>query len=121
MFYRTNFRLMAPVTNLDKANKYLHENDMTQYINSDLEDCVMHVEWNLINKEQGYIEVRTNDVLSIDARERISEWISGQCSDGLGEGFEQQDFAFYYDNALDDYVCASFDWLTNDYELFPVE
>ena len=121
MIYRTNFRLMAPVTDMNKANKYLHEDDMTQFIDSDLDDCVMHIEWTLINNEQGYIEVRTNDSLSIDDSEKISEWIRCQCSDGLGEGFEQQDFAFYIDDELDDYVCASFDWQTNDYELFLVE
>ena len=121
MIYRTNFKLAAPVTDMNKANNYLHEEDMTQFIDSDLEDCVMHIEWNLIDNEQGYIEVRTNDVLSIDDSKKISEWICGQCSDGLGEGFEQQDFAFYMDDELDDYVCASFDWQTNDYELFLVE
>ena len=121
MIYRTNFRLMAPVTDMNKANQYLHEEDMTQFIDSDLEDYVVHVEWNLIDNEQGYIEVRTNNTLSTDICNKISDWISGQCSDGLGEGFEQQDFAFYMDDELDDYVCASFDWQTNDYELFLVE
>ena len=51
-----------------------------------------------------------------------------QNSDGLGEGFEQQSFASYeieddYNCGYDEdeyiepeYVMASFDWETNDYE-----
>ena len=120
MIYRTTFKLLAPVTDVEKANKYLHEDDMTQFIDSDLEDFVIHIEWNLTNTMQGYVEVQTSDIVSIDILERISEWIKGQNSDGLGESFEQQDFALHYHEDTDDYSNACFDWYTNDYELKPV-
>lgn len=136
--YYTNFMLSHSVNDFEKAKQYLIEDNMTNYLKTDMSlpksarDKVELIEWQLIKENQGQIEVKTNEYLTDEESSAISEWISGQCSDGLGEGFEQQDFANYMEGdeynpyfveeeAVEfeehDYVMASFDWRTNKYEL----
>lgn len=130
MIYRTNFTLLACVQNFKAAHKYLTEDDMTKYLLNDDRGCdkVVYVRWELVDECSGYIEVVTTEPLTEEESANISSWISGQCSDGLGEGFEQQDWACYIDednedeywddeDYCDNYVMASFDWQTNDYKL----
>ena len=139
MKYRTNFNLVAPVRDIEKANKYLQEDNMTEYLpdwcheveyNGDFGDrkVVENIEWTLDTESTGHIDLIACRDLSEDELVKISEWVSGQNSDGLGEGFEQQPFASYYDDECDDeddyedsYVMASFDWETNDYHFTPLE
>lgn len=133
--YRTYFELLAPVTDLDDAQEYLKYDDMATYLRNDdrinlsVRDSVKSITWILNYEDGGYIELETVRELSEEELSQISRWVSGQCSDGLGEGFEQQDFANYYigeysrDESYDDeenWVMAEFDWQTNDYifELF---
>lgn len=136
--YFTNFNLNECVNNLTDAQYYLTENDMTVYLKDDIKDEIFrnkieHIEWNLRTENSGIIKVITNDKLTDKESEFISEWISGQNSDGLGEGFEQQPFAYYIDNSWNnadpfddnyeegDYIMASFDWQTNEYKLELIE
>ena len=139
--YRTPFRLVDCVTDLDAAQEYLTEDDMTEYLKEDLDDSctyfklpmahlrdkIEHIEWHLTSENEGYIELITSEEIPQSELDQISEWVSGQCSDGLGEGFEQQDFANYenpdwcgnrYDegDCEDMWVMASFDWQTNEYK-----
>ena len=125
--YRAEFRLTAEVKDFDAAYRYLTIDDMTGYLH-DAEvpgsDKVVSIEWILEDESSGYIEVVASEELLLGEKKCISEWIKGQNSDGLGEGFEQQDWACYteeeYDEDgfyYDDYIMASFDWETNDYEL----
>lgn len=131
MLYRTNFKLVADVTDVDAANKYLKMDDMTEFLLGKyphLRDTVAHIEWTLDESREGHIDLATVRELSPDELKTISEWVSGQNSDGLGEGFEQQPFASYeieddYNYGYDEdeyiepeYVTASFDWEKNDYE-----
>ena len=128
--YETKFNLTAPVIDMESAIKYLTEDDMTQYLHnwSDIECAkeVVRIAWNLETEQSGTISLFTSRELSEDELLQISGWVSGQNSDGLGEGFEQQDFAYYYvgddryeydDYGYDDedWAMASFDWETNDY------
>lgn len=126
--YRTYFKLNAPVLDKDEAQDYLSEDDMVGYlindddIDSSITDAIEDIYWVLKDEESGYIELKTTRKLSDKELKPISDWVGGQNADGLGEGFEQQDFASYpldeddedadYD---DEWVMASFDWRTNDY------
>ena len=150
--YETRFNLEAPVLNISDANRYLRSDDMTKYLREEIEyltgkdnsrpdrkalgsiepTSIKRIEWLLETDDSGRIRLDTEEPLSKEQLKAVSSWISGQNSDGLGEGFEQQDFASYlseefenydpewdedyYDND-DAWVMASFDWKTNDYEL----
>ena len=131
IYYKTDFNLECPVNDYDAAREYLLEDDMTKYLIDSLrgdnvnEEEIMkikNIKWILQDTQSGYILLTTTDVLPNNILSMISEWVSGQNSDGLGEGFEQQDFAEYdsgdyydEDNYDDEYCMASFDWKTNKY------
>lgn len=128
MTYETRFNLTAPVIDYDAASEYLVEDDMTKYLKNDDRvlgrDKVAHIEWELWTEYYGYITVETYGALTPEESRSISEWIRGQCSDGLGEGFEQRDFACYPEDEEDGYsewIMASFDWEINDYPLRVVD
>lgn len=123
--YRTLFALTAPVTDILDANVYLHEEDMTIYlkddnsISEDVRNAVEKIEWTLKDESSGYIELKTIRELSDTELKSISEFVSDQTSDGIGEGFESQSFAQYEDEGLDGYegsdwddeiITASFEW-----------
>lgn len=136
--YKTNFNLTADVTDIMKAQDYLAEDEMVVYLREDdrvtehARDAALDIRWELTDFDAGEIILETDDELSEEDLESVSKWISGQNSDGIGEGFEQQDFANYeedtgydiyddeeyemgYEN--DHWVMASFDWQSNDYAL----
>lgn len=137
--YRTYFKLLAPVLDIKEAQDFLQADDMTEYLKRDTYHCknvnkdsLVSIKWILRDEDSGYIELITNTDLSQDDLDCISEWVSGQNSDGLGESFEQQDFACYCTqdtprwidcetgDAVDSeegyMVAASFDWQTNEYK-----
>jgi len=136
IYYKTDFKLEWPVNDLEAAQEYLLEDDMTKYLIDSLRDDnvnekeiskIKDIKWKLQNVQSGYILLTTTDILPNNILNMISEWVSGQNSDGLGEGFEQQDFAEcieedgYYDDEdeyyeEDSYHMASFDWKTNKYQ-----
>lgn len=96
--YETGFHLEAPVNDFEAAQAYLSDDDMTQYIPDELKDVVKDVKWELDDEESGHISFKTTRELTAEESKKMSDWIDGQNSDGLGEGFEQQDFAIsYYD------------------------
>lgn len=120
IIYRTKFNLKICVNDLDAARSYLTEDDMTVYLKEEfpeIADDFISIEWKLEDEISGNIILKTNRELNEKELEDISEWISGQNSDGLGEGFEQQDFAIIDDEDSDYCECAEFDWRTNNYEL----
>lgn len=130
--YRTYFKLTAPVNDFESAYKYLREDNMTTYLLDDdrcksCKDDIHYIRWTLVDDESGYIDLETFRELSEEELDKISDWVSGQNSDGLGEGFEQQDFAYYLDEEFVDeddsyeddesnYIMSSFDWRTNKYK-----
>ena len=71
------------------------ENDMATYYNKDdgvsekLTSAVWSVELHG-GRLFGRIDCSLKEPLTTEETERLREWITGQCADGLGEGFEQQ-------------------------------
>ena len=153
MIYRTDFKLSAPVNDINEARNYLQEADMTSCLIADIDyvqdegnscrrkgfigldsSLILSLKWELTDERHGYVELETKKSLSEKQLESVSDFVSGQNSDGLGEGFEQQEFAECfdeegYDAAMERYEedgeCypseveyrnyASFDWKTNKY------
>jgi len=117
--YCTDFTLTNPVNDLEAAQAYLTDDDMTKYWKREHKQSkVIKIQWDLIDEQSGHIVVITNDELIANEADELSDWISGQNSDGLGEGFEQQNFAWIsYDDEEDEGEMASFNWETNDYKL----
>ena len=153
MIYRTDFKLTAPVNDIKEARNYLQEDDMTSYLIEEIDiaqdeensyrrkgfigldsSLILSLKWELTDERHGYVELETKEPLTEKQLESISDFVRGQNSDGLGEGFEQQEFAENfdeesYDTAMQNYEedgecypneydyrsCASFDWRTNKY------
>jgi hypothetical protein len=127
--YRTNFELTNEVDDFVAAKEYLIEDNMVDYLKNDdriaknTRDAIENIEWILVSASFGFVKLTANRNLSVEELLCISKFVAGQNSDGLGEGFEQQDFANYrvYDECSDDdedeyeYVTASFDWENNEY------
>ena len=71
------------------------ENDMAAYYNEDdgvsekLTSAVWSVEMHG-DRLFGRIDCSLKEALTAEETEALRDWITGQCSDGLGEGFEQQ-------------------------------
>lgn len=117
-----------------EAAEYLAEDDMTPYFTmweKDLEDVVLYVRWNLSANGRDYtIEAITTRELTDKELHALNEWAHGQNSDGLGENFEQQPFAwigeedgpyFSEDEEEDGGRMVSFDWETNEVSFRPLE
>ncbi len=113
--YRATGSLEVPVSDLTAARKYLDE-PMETYLDPPLVSVVHTIRWDLKNEMEWFVDVVTNRRLTDEESTALSEWISGQNSDGLGEGFEQQPFAEHFDEDSDheeDDTMSSFDWQTN--------
>ena len=71
------------------------ENDMAAYYNKDdgvsekLTSAVWSVELHG-SRLFGRIDCSLKEALTAEETEALRDWLTGQCSDGLGEGFEQQ-------------------------------
>lgn len=83
----------------EKMNEYQIDNGkgMEQYFydNPDIESKLESIVWGFEifdNKLYGVTTVELAEPIDEDEINELREWISGQNSDGLGEGFEQQDF-----------------------------
>lgn len=71
------------------------ENDMAAYYNGDdgVKEKLTSAVWSVElhgDRLFGRIDCSLKEPLTAEETERLREWITGQCSDGLGEGFEQQ-------------------------------
>lgn len=81
----------------DALNRYTanDENDMAAYYNKDdgvsqkLTSAVWSVEMHG-DRLFGRIDCSLKEALTAEETEALRDWLTGQCSDGLGEGFEQQ-------------------------------
>ena len=108
--YVTYFYLSNAVSDVDEANGYLHSEDMTGYLRSELlqkdvtqsvVESVECIRWDLdSNGYQGRVVAQTSQELPESALKLVSKWIHEQNADGIGEGFEQQDFAHYLDKSV---------------------
>lgn len=75
------------------------ENNMAEYFygNNGVSEKLRSAEWGFERRNgelYGCITVQTAGPLTEDEEQDLKEWISGQNSDGLGEGFEQQEIYF---------------------------
>lgn len=109
--YRTTGHLIDAIQreNVGIAQEYLTEDDMAQYLDAPLNELVPVLVWNLHADGYNYhIDAYAVRELTVAEQKLLSENCSGQNSDGLGEGFEQQDFA-WSDEATEDEDCSSCD------------
>lgn len=96
--YITEFNLSCPVNDFNSARDYLLEDDMTQYLPEELKKKVKNIRWELKTVVKGNIVITTKSKLSSADWLKLEQWIIGQNSDGLGEGFSGQDFAVVWEN-----------------------
>ena len=71
------------------------ENDMAAYYNEDdgIKEKLTSAVWSVElhgGRLFGRIDCSLKEPLTTEETERLREWITGQCADGLGDGFEQQ-------------------------------
>ena len=71
------------------------ENDMAAYYNEDdgIKEKLTSAVWSVElhgGRLFGRIDCSLKEPLTTEETERLREWITGHCADGLGEGFEQQ-------------------------------
>ena len=71
------------------------ENDMAAYYNEDdgIKEKLTSAVWSVElhgGRLFGRIDCCLKEPLTTEETERLRDWITGQCADGLGEGFEQQ-------------------------------
>lgn len=71
------------------------ENDMATYYNKDdgVSEKMTSAVWSVEmhgDRLFGRIDCSLKEALTAEETEALRDWLTGQCSDGLGEGFEQQ-------------------------------
>ena len=103
------------------------ENDMAAYYNEDdgVSEKMTSAVWSVEmhgDRLFGRIDCSLKEALTAEETEALRDWLTGQCSDGLGEGFEQQpidtmdgqlfvsfwnsgdDYAMMTENEFDEYL-----------------
>ena len=101
--YYIGFTLSSKINDYEEAKKYLEDADMTEILLdetdvSQFKNKIVSIAWRLVDSWIGYIVLTANEELSDKELEIISDWVDTQNSDGLGEGFSGQDFAFDEEN-----------------------
>ena len=109
--YLSSFKMSNGPVNGRKndVNAYLQEIPMEQFLNKDIENNkngidtslkIISVKWEMVEDafgslEKGTVTVVSPRLLRYQEVTFINDWINGQNSDGLGEGFAQSDFCEY--------------------------
>lgn len=94
--WRLPFYLSLPIeeSNFDDAHNYLIEENMLKYYDGKGKARLRSIYWVLTSCIGGYIRIKGQlPYISRELKNKLTEFIIGQNSDGLGEGFSQQDFA----------------------------
>ena len=111
----------------EKAQDFLFEENLANYYDGLGKDKINSIDWVLMQNTEGsgFIVVDTYEPLTQDELDAVSEYISGQNSDGIGESFEQRFSYYIYDDSDDDWEYSgdsgdmcSFDWMYNPYKLY---
>ncbi len=106
--YRTYFDLSdnIPDEHWMEARKYLDEDNMANYLPDELSEKIILIQYDLITNNRGFINIISNVLLTQEELIALKDELDGQNSDGLGEGFEQQEFAELHSSEdEDDYTC----------------
>lgn len=114
--YRTTGHLVDSISreHVAEAQKYLQADEMAKYLDPPLEDVVTRLTWYLdSNGYDYYVEAICNRELTTEELKQLGSEVSGQNSDGLGEGFEQQEFAWSED-PVEDEDCSACDGTGTD-------
>lgn len=93
------------------------ENDMATYYNKDdgVSEKMTSAVWSVEmhgDRLFGRIDCSLKEALTAEETEALRDWLTGQCSDGLGEGFEQQPI-----DTMDGELFVSFWNSGNDYAM----
>lgn len=113
---------------LKEFDKFYCDEDMTEYFDDgELKEKIHGIFWNIIVIKEELVGkvvvlIDDNQNLSKDEIEEIKDFIEGQNSDGLGEGFEQREIRTH-DGEL---ICVSFwdtdnYWANGDYKIYTEE
>lgn len=101
--YIREFKLRVGVDDLKAANEYLQWDKMLRYFDEGpLKEKLISVEWELKTPKTGEVTVIASSELTDEEIKEIEKEIDGQNSDGLGEGFCQQDFIISEEMYSDD-------------------
>jgi hypothetical protein len=126
--YRSTGKLTGTIEpeNVAAAQEYLDE-PMAQYLDPPLQGVVEVLTWTLDGNGRDYrVDAFALRELTEAELKKLAEEVTGQNSDGLGEGFEQQAFAEEETECGECGGCEagwgcdepgnmiSFDWKTND-------
>lgn len=109
---------------LKEFDKFYCDEDMTEYFyfdDGELKEKIHGIFWNIVVIKEELVGkvvvlIDDNQNLSKDEIEEIKDFIEGQNSDGLGEGFEQREIRTH-DGEL---ICVSF-WDKCDYKIYTEE
>ena len=79
----------------EKLEIYLDQDtqSMAKYFDKPGKEKLLLADWHLEcvdNKLYGKVDVRLKEPMTLEETKHLKDWILGQNSDGLGEGFEQQ-------------------------------
>ncbi len=103
--YETKGHLTGTIApeNVTAAQAYLTEPNMADYLDEPLKGVVLFQQWQLDANGHDYkvVAVTTRE-LTEDELKLLADNTSGQNSDGHGEGFEQQDFAWDEDEPYEE-------------------
>ena len=101
-----NISLTDYVDDYELSKQYLEKENMLQYYTGIYKNRLKSIYWRLTTNNHGYVEV-IGDIQHIDDKLKrdLLDFIVGQNSDGLGEGFSEQDYVssdYYISIIVDD-------------------
>ena len=94
-YYEAEFRLDGKVEPeyFMEAFHYLAEDNFADYLHDEyLKEKIFKIVWSLEKPDRGVVKIYTNEQLNDSDLTELEDFIFGQKTDGLGEGFEQQVF-----------------------------
>ncbi len=93
--------------------------NMAEYFDGSGKEKMLLADWGFVyigDELYGKVDVRLTESMTPEEKENLKDWICGQNSDGLGEGFEQQDI-----ETEDGTLYVSFWDSGNDYFIYDQE
>ncbi len=95
IFTVDNYQIVQYQSEIQQAlDAYVDHDDMSEYYNGSGKEKLLLANWGLEEIEgklYGKVDISFTNPMTEVETESLRKWIIGQNSDGLGEGFEQQD------------------------------